>query len=143
MNNSVSRRDWDRNPQSMYRVPVSSSLSSSAVSIPVRFVNIDSPWAITAPPRHMDEIPAAVKIQSVFRGFYVRKTKTLEILKVIAGVKASMEEMRRHINDPHCLELMRQNEKERLKIAEGIMSLLLKLDEIQEVEFFVWEQEGL
>jgi hypothetical protein len=37
------------------------------------------------------------------------------------------------------VESIRQNEKERLKITEEIMSLILKLDAIQEVHSFVRE----
>ncbi|KAH9299284.1 hypothetical protein KI387_030966 [Taxus chinensis] len=139
MYNSTFRSAWDRNAGRTFTVPVAGSSSPSVASISPRFVNIDTPWHVTAPPRRMDDTVAAVKIQSAFRGYSVRKTKSLESLKIIARVKSSMEEMRRRISDPHCVEIMRQNEKERLKIAEGVMSLLLKLDEIQGVESFVRE----
>lgn len=87
----------------------------------------------------MDETSAAIKIQSAFRGFSIRKCAPLKNLKIILDVKAKAEDIRRRIADRQVVESIRQNEKERLKITEEIMSLILKLDAIQEVHSFVRE----
>lgn len=87
----------------------------------------------------LDETSAAKKIQSSFRGFSARKGAPLKQLRVIRDVKAKAEDIRRRLADSQVVESILQNEKERLKIAEGIMSLLLKLDAIQGVSSFVRE----
>jgi len=91
-----------------------------------------------AAPR-MDETSAATKMQSAFRGFSARKGSPLKNLRVIRDVKAEAEAIRRRLSDRQVVESVLQNEKERLKITEGIMSLLLKLDAIQGVNSFVRE----
>eukprot|EP01018_Ginkgo_biloba_P035396 Gb_07388 [translate_table: standard] len=85
----------------------------------------------TSFPQRLNDTAAAVKIQSAFRGFSVRKSAPLKNMKFIAQVKANMEDIRQRIEDPQVVQMIRQNEKERLKITEGLMSLLLKLDAIQ------------
>lgn len=87
----------------------------------------------------LDETSAAKKIQSSFRGFSARKGAPLKQLRVIRDVKAKAEDIRRRLADSQVVESILQNEKERLKITEGIMSLLLKLDAIQGVNSFVRE----
>eukprot|EP01018_Ginkgo_biloba_P035397 Gb_07387 [translate_table: standard] len=123
---------------------------SSPVTIPVHFINTSNPPESPAKRRpsepsakkvshRMNDTAAAVKIQSAFRGFSVRKSAPLKNLKLIAQVKANMEEIRQRIEDPQVVQMIRQNEKERLKITEGLMSLLLKLDAIQGVNSVVRE----
>eukprot|EP01018_Ginkgo_biloba_P012643 Gb_14940 [translate_table: standard] len=87
----------------------------------------------------MDENVAAVKIQALFRGFSVRKSAPLKNLRVITQVRAKMKEIWQRIGDSQVVQLLRQNEKERLRITEEIMSLLLKLDAIQGVHSIVRE----
>eukprot|EP01018_Ginkgo_biloba_P035399 Gb_09259 [translate_table: standard] len=87
----------------------------------------------------MDENVAAVKIQALFRGFSVRKSAPLKNLTVITQVRANMKEISQRIGDSQVVQLLRQNEKERLRITEEIMSLLLKLDAIQGVHCIVRE----
>ncbi|GLJ47861.1 hypothetical protein SUGI_1010760 [Cryptomeria japonica] len=87
----------------------------------------------------MDKNTAAVKIQSAFLGFCVRKSRPLNKLRVIMKTKAEAAEIRRRVNDEHVVELIRRDEKERMKMTEWIMSVLLRLDEIQGVIPFVRE----
>lgn len=87
----------------------------------------------------MDETSAATKMQSAFRGFSTRKGSPLKNLRVIRDVKADADAIRRRLVDRQVVESILQNEKERLKITEEIMSLLLKLDAIQGANSFVRE----
>ncbi|KAH9299150.1 hypothetical protein KI387_030832 [Taxus chinensis] len=118
---------------------------NSVVSIPVNFVNSDSAKSVSAAAKNMaakkrmDETTAALKIQAAFRGFCVRKPQPLKNLRVIMKTKAEAAEIQRRISDCHAVELIRRDEKERLKITESIMSLLLRLDAIQGVNSFVRE----
>lgn len=129
----------DRVQPKIFAVPVHDSPTNpkSAVPIPARFLNTESSTLSMALP--MDETSAAIKIQSAFRGFSTRKCAPLKNLKIIHDVKAKAEDVRRRIADRQVVESIRQNEKERLKISEEIMSLILKLDAIQEVHSFVRE----
>lgn len=133
------RRLRDRVQPNIFTVPVHDSPKNpkSAVPIPVRFLNTESPTSSMALP--MDEISAAIKIQSAFRGFSTRKRAPLKNLRIILDVKKKAEDVRRRIADRQVVESIRQNEKERLKITEEIMSLILKLDAIQEVHSLVRE----
>jgi len=135
------RRLWDRAQPKIFTVPVHDSPRNpkSAVPIPVRFLNTESKSPTSSMALPMDETSAAVKIQSAFRGFSIRKGAPLKNLRVILDVKAKAEDIRRRIADRQVVESIRQNEKERLKITEEIMSLILKLDAIQEVHSFVRE----
>ncbi|KAH9299149.1 hypothetical protein KI387_030831 [Taxus chinensis] len=110
------------------------------VSIPVNFASSDAvKSASSAVRKQMDETTAAVKIQAAFRGFCVRKPQPLKKLRVIMKTNAEAAEIRRRLNDSHLVGLIRRDERERLKITECIMSLLLRLDAIQGVNSFVRE----
>jgi len=114
--------------------------SKNVVSIPIDSEAPKSSSVIkkAATPR-MDETSAATKMQSAFRGFSARKGSPLKNLRVIRDVKAEAEAIQRRLADRQVVESVLQNEKEHLKITEGIMSLLLKLDAIQGVNSFVRE----
>ncbi|GLJ20332.1 hypothetical protein SUGI_0369210 [Cryptomeria japonica] len=107
------------------------------VTVPVNFVDSEKFKSKKVPA--MDENTAAVKIQAAFLGFCVRKSRPLNKLRVIMKTRSEAVEIRRRVNDKHVVELIRRDEKERLKITEWIMSLLLRLDEIQGVIPFVRE----
>lgn len=115
------------NPKKVVSIPVDSETLISSSGIKKAAVPL------------LDETSAAIKIQSFFRGFCARKGAALKNLRVIRDVKAKAEEIGRRLADRQVVELILQNEKERLKITEGIMSLLLKLDAIQGVSSFVRE----
>lgn len=112
----------------------------NVISIPIDSEALNSSFEAkkTDAPR-MDETSAATKMQSAFRGFSTRKGSPLKNLRVIRDVKADADAIRRRLVDRQVVESILQNEKERLKITEEIMSLLLKLDAIQGVNSFVRE----
>ncbi|CAH1438314.1 unnamed protein product [Lactuca virosa] len=66
-------------------------------------------------------------IQSVYRGFEVRKYQSLMKLRQIAQVGKQVVELRNRIQDL----ASSMDDKQKLIIGETIMSLLLKLDTIQ------------
>ncbi|KAH9297803.1 hypothetical protein KI387_029485, partial [Taxus chinensis] len=115
------------------------------ISIPVNFINSSATKSAStaakqaATRKRMNETTSAVKIQVAFRGFCVRKTQPLKKLRVIMKTKAEAAEIRRRIVDCHFVELIRRYEKERLKLTEFFMSLLLRLDAILGVNSFVRE----
>ncbi|GLJ47223.1 hypothetical protein SUGI_0996820 [Cryptomeria japonica] len=122
--------------------------SKSRINIPVEYVDSSSaskPHFQTKKKKNyrwrakMSKPTAAVKMQAAYRGFRVRKSMPLKNLKAIAQAKKSMEELKRQLGYEKVVQLIRQNEKERLRIAEGLMSLLLKLDAIQGVDTIVRE----
>lgn len=115
------------NPKKVVSIPIDSETHVSSSGIKKAAVPL------------LDETSAAKKIQSSFRGFSARKGAPLKKLRVIRDVKAKAEDIRRRLADSQVVESILQNEKERLKITEGIMSLLLKLDAIQGVNSFVRE----
>ncbi|KAL3349148.1 hypothetical protein AABB24_022339 [Solanum stoloniferum] len=74
---------------------------------------------------------AATMIQSVYRGFNVRRWEPLKKLKQIAKIEEQMAEIKKRIQDSESSADNGVDNKERTIITEIIMSLLLKLDAIQ------------
>nr|XP_043627239.1 BAG family molecular chaperone regulator 6 [Erigeron canadensis] len=74
---------------------------------------------------------AALIIQSVYRGFQVRKSQPLMKLRQISKVRSQVVELRQRIQDLASSSNTCQSDKQKLIIGETIMSLLLKLDTIQ------------
>ncbi|KAJ7004603.1 hypothetical protein D5086_007316 [Populus alba] len=109
-------------PSSSPQIPVhhrtTTVLPKKVVSIPVRYVGSE---------RSRSE--SAIKIQKVFRGFLVRKS-----MKKILATKRQVDEIEKRILMKETLELMRRDQKEKLKINEMLMSLLLKLDSVRGVD---------
>ncbi|CAA0820444.1 BAG family molecular chaperone regulator 5-mitochondrial [Striga hermonthica] len=75
---------------------------------------------------------SAVKIQKVVRGFLVRKC-----LKKIKDIKREVDEIEWRLSWVEVVDLVKRDEKERLRMTESLMSLLLKLDSICGVDFGV------
>ncbi|KAI8526811.1 hypothetical protein RHMOL_Rhmol12G0025700 [Rhododendron molle] len=88
------------------------------VSIPVRFVNSEKKPATRS--------SSAVKIQKVFRGFLVRKS-----VNKIASIRREVEGIERRISQNDAVELIRRENKERLRLNETLMALLFKLDSVR------------
>jgi hypothetical protein len=109
-------------PSSSPQIPVhhrtTTVLPKKVVSIPVRYVGSE---------RSRSE--SAIKIQKVFRGFLVRKS-----MKKILATKRQVDEIEKRILMKETVELMRRDQKEKLKINEMLMSLLLKLDSVRGVD---------
>ncbi|KAJ1278858.1 hypothetical protein BS78_04G111400 [Paspalum vaginatum] len=82
---------------------------------------------------HIVNLPgpdAAVRIQSAYRGYDVRRWQPLDKLRKIRDVHKQMQDVRRQLQ---CLEdsCKKLTQKEQVAIGETIMNLLLKLDTIQ------------
>lgn len=92
--------------------------SPKVVSIPVHFVRSEK-----------NRSDSALKIQKYFRGFLVRKN-----MKKIAAIKGEVDEMERRISKEETVEMIQRDEKERLRVNEMLMSLLLKLDAVKGVD---------
>ncbi|KAI5345743.1 hypothetical protein L3X38_013620 [Prunus dulcis] len=78
----------------------------------------------------MSDIEAAVRIQSAYRGFEVRRWEPLKKLKQIAEVREQVGDVRNHIASLETSDLQNYD-KQKVVIGETIMRLLLKLDTIQ------------
>lgn len=72
---------------------------------------------------------SALKIQKAFRGFLVRKN-----VNKIAAIKREVDEMEMRISKKETAELVRSDAKERLKVNETLMNLLLGLDSVKGVD---------
>ena len=79
----------------------------------------------------MDRTVAAVKIQSIFRGFCVRSSSPLENLKIIGQVKLDADKLEQTLTEARQTQRIRENGEEYLKLDHQILSLLLRLDAIQ------------
>ncbi|XP_008791114.2 uncharacterized protein LOC103708112 [Phoenix dactylifera] len=119
-------------PQPRPRPPAA---KSRVVSIPVRFVSSEEEErtakrpAAAAAARQAGEVDrdvAAVKVQKVVRGFLVRKN-----VRVVHKVAAEVDEIERKIRAEE--ELIRRDGKERLRVNEMLMALLLRLDSVRGV----------
>ncbi|EEF47425.1 hypothetical protein RCOM_1078930 [Ricinus communis] len=73
-------------------------------------------------------LDGAVNIQKVFRGFMVRKS-----VKKIGEIKSEVDEIEKILMS-ETRELMRKDSKERLKVNEMLMRLLLRLDSVRGVD---------
>ncbi|XWS76939.1 hypothetical protein CRYUN_Cryun01aG0220700 [Craigia yunnanensis] len=81
--------------------------------------------------KRMSDAEAAKIIQSLYRGFEVRKWEPLKKLKQIAKAREQVDEVRNHIETLESSSVLNKDDRQRLLIGEMIMSLLLKLDTIQ------------
>ncbi|CAL5059027.1 unnamed protein product [Urochloa decumbens] len=79
---------------------------------------------------NLSETDAAVRIQSAYRGYDVRRWQPLDKLQKIRNVYEQMQGVKKQLQ---CLEnsCNKPTEKEQVAIGETIMNLLLKLDTIQ------------
>ncbi|CAO2829006.1 unnamed protein product [Amaranthus hypochondriacus] len=100
------------------RTPTEPSRPKKVISIPVH--SIDS---------EMKTYISAVKIQKAFRGFWVKKT-----VKRILELKRQVDDVEKKLHDRETMVLIKKDGVERLKVNEGIMSLLLKLDSVRGID---------
>ncbi|CAH9112814.1 unnamed protein product [Cuscuta europaea] len=85
------------------------------VQIPVRFVGSASARSASA-----------LKIQRAFRGFLVRRS-----MNRIISAQREVDEIERKVSQRETVELLRTNERERIRVNENLMSLLFKLDSVR------------
>lgn len=88
---------------------------SKVVSIPVHFVGSER-----------NKANSATKIEKVARGFLVRKS-----LNKMLKMKVELDEIEKKVNDEETVKMMKKEQKERIRIAETIMNLLLRLDSVR------------
>ncbi|XP_020231915.1 uncharacterized protein LOC109812378 [Cajanus cajan] len=88
---------------------------SKVVTIPVHFVSSES-----------TRTGSATKIQKVVRGFLVRNT-----MRKISGMRVELERIEREIS----VEVLRREQRERVRVVETIMNLLLKLDSVRVLHY--------
>lgn len=77
------------------------------------------------------KMTAATRIQSAFRGYFVRKCTPLKHLRIIHKVREELKELVRKMIEIEQFEKLCDDAQERLKWTEGVMALLLRLDSIQ------------
>nr|GMD57833.1 IQ motif, EF-hand binding site [Ipomoea batatas] len=115
---------WSRPSRPRYPVypfqpkPVDEAPKSKTVHIPVHFVRSE--------PTRAD---AALKIQKVFRGFLVRKS-----MNRVMSVAREVDEIERRVSQSETVEVLRRDERERIRVNEMLMSLLFKLDSVRGVD---------
>ncbi|KAH6798094.1 hypothetical protein C2S52_022648 [Perilla frutescens var. hirtella] len=109
-------------PTQETRRPVESASAPKVVRIPVQFVGSGQP----------DRARSAVKIQKVVRGFLVRKS-----LRKIEDIKLEVDEIEERLQRKEVVDSVKRDAKERLRVSESLMALLLKLDSISGVDFGV------
>jgi hypothetical protein len=74
---------------------------------------------------------AATVIQSVYRGYAVRRTEPLKHLRIISKVRLELKELVNRVAEPEQFDKLRRDGLERLKWNEVSMAMLLRLDSIQ------------
>ncbi|KAJ8559756.1 hypothetical protein K7X08_003814 [Anisodus acutangulus] len=119
--------------QSIHHKPTEMKPTTKVVQIPVHFVNSDPDRSVWAKPEP-DRSGSALRIQKVFRGYLVRKS-----VKRIMSIRKEVEDIERKVLCREKGELIRSDEKERLRVNETLMSLLFKLDSIRGVDSGVRE----
>lgn len=95
----------------------SSSHPKKVVSIPIHFVGSEKAKS-----------DSALKIQKAFRGFRVRKN-----VKKILAIQREVGLVEKKLQERETVELIKKDEKERLKMNESLMALLFKLDSVRSV----------
>lgn len=95
----------------------SSSQPKKVVSIPIHFVGSEKAKS-----------DSALKIQKAFRGFRVRKN-----VKKILAIQREVDLVEKKLQERETVELIKKDERERLKMNESLMALLFKLDSVRSV----------
>jgi len=103
------RTHWSTAEPGYYRVP------SKVVSIPVHFVGSER-----------TRTDSAVKIQRMLRGFLVRNA-----MRKIGAMRVELERIEREIR----VEVLRREQRERVRVIETIMNLLLRLDSVRVLHY--------
>ncbi|KAL0335930.1 UNVERIFIED_CONTAM: BAG family molecular chaperone regulator 5, mitochondrial [Sesamum radiatum] len=109
-------------PAHPVRRPPGGNPVPKVVQIPIHFVGSVE----------VDRSGSALKIQKVLRGFFVRKC-----LRKIKDIKLQVDEIEERLSTSEVRDLLRRDERERVRMNESLMSLLFKLDSISGVDFGV------
>ncbi|KAM5588858.1 BAG family molecular chaperone regulator 5, mitochondrial [Rosa sericea] len=78
---------------------------------------------------HVPQSTAAVKIQSAYRSHLIRS-----LYKTIAAVHSEADEFQRLIQRQETVDAVRSSEREKLRMNEALMKLLLRLDSVPGVD---------
>ncbi|KAL0905581.1 hypothetical protein M5K25_024012 [Dendrobium thyrsiflorum] len=137
MANSFNRSHW--NPIRHGYYPQSQvhpqSIKPKVINIPVQFIGTDertskmSPATQALVPSEEARVSAAITIQRAVRGFVVRKNA-----RVVHQVAAEVDEMERMLKEEE--SKIRMAARERLRVNEALMALLLRLDTVRGVREF-------
>ena len=103
--------------------PPPETAKPKVVSIPVHFVGSDNDNK-----KRTDRAAAAINVQKAFRGFLVRKN-----VRIAREIEAEVDEIEMKFRREQELDLIVRDEKERLRINEMLMRLLLRLDSVRGV----------
>ncbi|KAJ0988785.1 hypothetical protein J5N97_007141 [Dioscorea zingiberensis] len=111
--------------------PQRQSTKPKIISIPVQFVNSDDtpmhePQSKPVRSMEAERMAAVMRLQRVVRGFLVRKN-----LRTVKKIEAEVDEIERRIELEK--DLVRRDEKERLRLNEMLMRLLFRLDSVRGV----------
>ncbi|RWW41942.1 hypothetical protein BHE74_00052540 [Ensete ventricosum] len=124
---AAGRRHRRHHPRCPAPVPTA---NPRVVSIPVHFDGSDEVPAVMKParvaPSEAVRLSAAVAIQRIFRGHMVRKN-----VRVVSRMAMEVEEIERMVCSE--VERLRAYPKERLRVGEMLMALLLRLDSVRGV----------
>uniref|UniRef100_A0A803NW80 BAG domain-containing protein n=1 Tax=Cannabis sativa TaxID=3483 RepID=A0A803NW80_CANSA len=93
--------------------------------------NVESGDASKLEKKMLSDTEAAVRIQSFYRGFMVRRSEPLKKLKQIGEVREQLADVRNRLQALESSSEVQMDEKQKVLIGETIMRLLLKLDTIQ------------
>ncbi|KAL0547353.1 hypothetical protein IC582_017283 [Cucumis melo] len=93
-------------------------VAPKVVPVPVRFVESEN-----------IRVDSATKIQKVFRGFLVRKS-----LKKVVAIEREVNEIERRFANEETVDLIRKDDKERIRFGEILMNLLFRLDSVKGVD---------
>ncbi|KAL6207203.1 hypothetical protein ACLB2K_024448 [Fragaria x ananassa] len=96
----------------------------TSAQIPIQ--SSETPIPITV---HVPQSAAAVKIQSAYRSHLIRN-----LYKTIAAVHSEADEFQRLIQRQETVDAVRSSEREKLRMNEALMKLLLKLDSVPGVD---------
>uniref|UniRef100_A0A7N0UN70 BAG domain-containing protein n=1 Tax=Kalanchoe fedtschenkoi TaxID=63787 RepID=A0A7N0UN70_KALFE len=94
--------------------------------------NFNSPFKTTTTrviPIHdsqSQEVAAAVKIQSSYRAHLIRT-----LTDTIRAVNSEADRLQRTIQQQETVDAIRSSERERMRVSEALMRLLLKLDSVR------------
>ncbi|PKU87371.1 uncharacterized protein LOC110103873 [Dendrobium catenatum] len=137
MANSFNRYNWNPIRHGYYHQPQvqPQSIKPKVINIPVQFIGTDerttkmSPATPALVPSEEARISAAVTIQRAVRGFVVRKNA-----RVVRQIAAEVDEMERMLKEEEAK--IRMDARERLRVNEALMALLLRLDTVRGVREF-------
>ncbi|GLU18192.1 hypothetical protein SLE2022_345050 [Rubroshorea leprosula] len=104
-----------------------SFFSSTTVTVTSEEIPVDSPPVpITV---HLPQHDAATKIQSVYRAHLIRT-----LYKQISAANSEADRLQRLIQCQDTVDSIRTNDREKLRMNEALMGVLLKLDSVPGID---------